>query len=84
MKKPKIRIVSTASGDWQALYINGKSVHQAHSISIDDFFAVLKANNVSCCLDYDSVEAGRVDSLEAEDCGSLPDSIADYINTRIS
>jgi hypothetical protein len=81
--KPKIRIVSTADGDWKALYLNGKSVYQGHDITVDQLFSILKANNVSVCLDYDSAEAGPTDSETANAEGRLPVSITQFTDTEI-
>jgi hypothetical protein len=37
----RINVVSSVSGDWYGLYINGKLVHEGHSISYKDVFEAL-------------------------------------------
>ncbi len=81
MSKPKLRLIGTDDGDWFALYLDGKSIHQGHDISIDQFFNLLRANNVSVCLDYSSAEAGPQDSERATERGSLPKTLDDLKDT---
>jgi hypothetical protein len=70
-KKPKLRLVSI--DDWCALYLDGKSIYQGHSLELDRFFAVLEENGVSTCLDFSSRQGSATDENKAHDLGNLPD-----------
>lgn len=65
MTKPKIKIVHT--GNWEAMYVNGKLVAENHSLNTREILFALK-------LDYELLQA---DDEWMEDVGDFPENFKD-------
>ncbi len=71
-----ITLVSTGN-DWDALYINGKAVMQAHSITMED---VLEYLGIAVTISRPTVDDEWFDEY-ADKYGQLPDNLVD-VKTR--
>lgn len=67
-----ITLVSTGN-DWDALYINGKAVMQAHSITVED---VLDYLGITLAINRPTVDDEWFDEY-GDEHGQLPDNLAD-------
>ena len=65
--KTKFTLASTESGDWEALYINGKLAAEGHSIYIIDVFDCI---NDIFPNEYDEIEV-------SDEIAEMPDDLSD-------
>ena len=76
-KKTTVWLVGSDDG-WDALYIDGKAVHQNHSIRVREFMEHLQEAGLAKDVDFRS---GYVEGEEAnrkmEDLGCMPDNFSE-------
>lgn len=61
---PDVTIISSSSGDWEALYLNGKKVKEGHSLEVTDVLRHLGIQVATKEIKCDDDEAGYIDFNE--------------------
>lgn len=79
---PKLRLVEI--DDWCALYKDGKSIYQGHSVhSVSHFLEILEENGIKLDLDFATIQGGPEDEAAAHDNGQLPQHVAGLRDTKV-
>jgi hypothetical protein len=68
-----VKLVSTRSGDWEGLYIDGRLVHEGHEVRLRDFFDCVKG---SLPVTFGQRETSDVEEEHARNSGRLPAALA--------
>ncbi len=76
----QIRIVRC--DDWEAMYVDGVSVHQAHEIPVEHLIDLLREH--ACIeLDMEIVHAEEEDEDICHDYGQLPELASQFLKTKL-